>query len=201
MLDHIGLTVTDFAKSRAFFDAALAPLGIGMIMEVTPEQTGGSSHLGYGSERRPYFWIGDAGPATGQVHVALTAADHASVPRPWRPAGGTTVRPGSALTTTRTITAPSSSTRTATTLRRSVMPLRKSDQSLTGESVAGRLSAPHHDLAQTHHPARGPRRRHRHLPDDRLVEPVRLTAAASRRRRGLPFDRFAPRPQNVAPQA
>jgi catechol 2,3-dioxygenase-like lactoylglutathione lyase family enzyme len=79
MLDHIGLTVTDFAKSRAFFDAALAPLGIGMIMEVTPEQTGGSSHLGYGSERRPYFWIGDAGPATGQVHVALTAADHASV--------------------------------------------------------------------------------------------------------------------------
>ena len=32
MLDHIGLTVTDFAKSRAFFDAALAPLGIGPVM-------------------------------------------------------------------------------------------------------------------------------------------------------------------------
>ena len=79
MLDHIGLTVSDFAKARAFFDAALAPLGVGVIMEVTPEQTGGTSHLGYGSEGRPYFWIGTGGQATGHVHVALTAQDRATV--------------------------------------------------------------------------------------------------------------------------
>ena len=27
MLDHIGLTVSDFAKAKAFYDKALAPLG------------------------------------------------------------------------------------------------------------------------------------------------------------------------------
>lgn len=79
MLDHLGLTVSDFTKSRAFYDAALAPLGIGIVMQVTPEQTGGSSHLGYGSEGHPYFWIGDAGAGGGGVHVAFTAKDRAAV--------------------------------------------------------------------------------------------------------------------------
>jgi catechol 2,3-dioxygenase-like lactoylglutathione lyase family enzyme len=79
MLDHLGLTVSDFARGRAFFDAALAPLGIGVVMEVTPEETGGSSHAGYGSDGKPYFWIGSAGPATGSLHVAFVAADRASV--------------------------------------------------------------------------------------------------------------------------
>ncbi|MBP7701759.1 MAG: VOC family protein [Phenylobacterium sp.] len=79
MLDHIGLTVSDFARARAFYDAALAPLGVAMVMEVTPEQTGGSSHLGYGSDGKPYFWIGDGGATTGALHVAFTAADRATV--------------------------------------------------------------------------------------------------------------------------
>ena len=29
MLDHIGLTVSDFARAQAFYDLALAPLGVG----------------------------------------------------------------------------------------------------------------------------------------------------------------------------
>lgn len=79
MLDHIGLTVSDIGPARAFYDAALAPLGIAVVMQVTPDQTGGSSHIGYGSEGRPYFWIGDAGPATGSIHVAFAAQDRAGV--------------------------------------------------------------------------------------------------------------------------
>lgn len=79
MLDHIGATVSDLGRSRAFYDAALAPLGIAVIMEVTPEQTGGSGHLGYGSGGRPYFWIGNAGPATASLHVALAAPDRKTV--------------------------------------------------------------------------------------------------------------------------
>lgn len=79
MLDHVGLTVSDFTKSRAFYDAALAPLGIAVIMEVTPEQTGGGAHAGYGSEDNPYFWIGKGGAGAGHVHVAFTAKDRATV--------------------------------------------------------------------------------------------------------------------------
>lgn len=81
MLDHVGYTVSDIAASRAFYDAALAPLGLSLQMTVTPEMTGdGSTHLGYGQGGKPDFWIGDAG---GQVskgtHVALAAASRAEV--------------------------------------------------------------------------------------------------------------------------
>lgn len=79
MLDHIGLTVADYARSRAFFDAALAPLGIGVMMEVTAEQTGGHAHCGFGAEMKPFFWFGTGGAATAGVHVAFTAKDRATV--------------------------------------------------------------------------------------------------------------------------
>ena len=42
MLDHIGLTVSDFARARAFYDAALAPLG------VAPERRAGQHGALYG---------------------------------------------------------------------------------------------------------------------------------------------------------
>jgi catechol 2,3-dioxygenase-like lactoylglutathione lyase family enzyme len=79
MLDHIGLTVSDVARSKAFFDAALAPLGIVVMMAVTPEESGGGSHVGFGSEGRPYFWIGDGKSPTTGVHVAFTASDRRTV--------------------------------------------------------------------------------------------------------------------------
>lgn len=34
MLDHLGLTNADLARSKTFFPPALAPLQIGMVMEV-----------------------------------------------------------------------------------------------------------------------------------------------------------------------
>ncbi|KAB2727601.1 bleomycin resistance protein [Brucella intermedia] len=33
MLDHIGFNISSMPKSRAFYDVALAPLGIGRAME------------------------------------------------------------------------------------------------------------------------------------------------------------------------
>jgi catechol 2,3-dioxygenase-like lactoylglutathione lyase family enzyme len=33
MIDHTGVTVADVAKSKAFYRAALAPLGYRMLME------------------------------------------------------------------------------------------------------------------------------------------------------------------------
>ncbi|MFD1191963.1 VOC family protein [Phenylobacterium conjunctum] len=79
MLDHIGLTVADYGRSRAFFDAALKPLGVSVMMEVTAEQTGGHAHCGYGAEMKPFFWFGTGGPPTAGVHVAFTAKDRATV--------------------------------------------------------------------------------------------------------------------------
>jgi catechol 2,3-dioxygenase-like lactoylglutathione lyase family enzyme len=65
MLDHIGIFVTDPEKSKAFYQAALEPLGIGLIKSY------GDNH-GFGSGGMPYFWIGRADRAT-PTHVAFSA--------------------------------------------------------------------------------------------------------------------------------
>lgn len=87
MIDHLGITVADYAAARAFYDASLKPLGIAVVMEVGPEETGGPRFCGYGnaSDRRdiqagkPSFWIGDAGPTTGPAHICFLAQDRAAV--------------------------------------------------------------------------------------------------------------------------
>ncbi|MEO9167455.1 MAG: VOC family protein [Aestuariivirga sp.] len=80
MLDHIGFAVSDYAKAKAFYIAALKPLGIKILMEVTPEMSGGTWHAGFGKEGKSPFWIGDSKTksSTG-VHVAFTAASRAEV--------------------------------------------------------------------------------------------------------------------------
>jgi catechol 2,3-dioxygenase-like lactoylglutathione lyase family enzyme len=72
MLDHIGITASDFDRSKAFYDAALGPLGVRVVMSVSAEQTGGSPYVGYGSTR-PVFWMGAMGPPSGPIHIAFTA--------------------------------------------------------------------------------------------------------------------------------
>ena len=74
MLDHIGVTVSDFARSRAFYTRTLAPLGIGVIMEVSAEQSGGSAHVGFGEDGKAYFWLSDGDDtAPSGVHIAFAA--------------------------------------------------------------------------------------------------------------------------------
>ena len=38
MIDHIGFPVSDYERAKAFYLKALAPLGYGLIMEVTQDQ-------------------------------------------------------------------------------------------------------------------------------------------------------------------
>jgi len=79
MIDHIGFSVRDLARSRAFYEKALAPLGYAVLMEVTAEMTGTHGHVGFGRDGKPDFWIGDAAPLGGCLHVAFTAPDRAVV--------------------------------------------------------------------------------------------------------------------------
>ncbi len=72
MLDHVGIEVSDFARSRAFYEAALEPLGIKLLMEF------GEGAAGFGKETehgpKPFFWIQARGrPATSGSHVAFGA--------------------------------------------------------------------------------------------------------------------------------
>jgi catechol 2,3-dioxygenase-like lactoylglutathione lyase family enzyme len=79
MLDHVGLAVADYQKAKAFYEKALKPLGIGVIMELTPEQTGGVAAVGFGENQKPYFWIGTDDKPKGGQHVAFVAADRKMV--------------------------------------------------------------------------------------------------------------------------
>jgi catechol 2,3-dioxygenase-like lactoylglutathione lyase family enzyme len=81
MLDHVGFPLSDFAAGRAFYNAALAPLGVTPLVQVTAEQNGGDTHIGYGADDRCFFWIADGhGPVTaGPMHVCFTARNRAMV--------------------------------------------------------------------------------------------------------------------------
>ena len=75
MLDHLGLDVTDYERSKAFYEKALAPLGLRVLMEPIP----GVGGFG-GDDGKPFFWIGNRGRASQSgVHVAFAAPDRAIV--------------------------------------------------------------------------------------------------------------------------
>jgi catechol 2,3-dioxygenase-like lactoylglutathione lyase family enzyme len=72
MIDHIALTVSDYERSKQFYQNALLPLGYTLMMEHE------ISGAGFGRDGKPDFWL-QAGSASGPIHVALSAADRATV--------------------------------------------------------------------------------------------------------------------------
>ncbi|MFP5346898.1 MAG: VOC family protein [Actinomycetes bacterium] len=74
MLDHISIQCQDVAASAAFYDAVLAPLGAGRILDF-------GAVIGFGSAGKPDFWLGprQTGEGFRESHIAFAAADRAAV--------------------------------------------------------------------------------------------------------------------------
>ncbi len=70
MIDHIGIKVADYPRSKAFYETVLPALGYRLIME-------GLSGAGFGKAGIP-FWIKEGIPTPG-VHIAFQSPDRASV--------------------------------------------------------------------------------------------------------------------------
>lgn len=79
MLDHIGILVSDFARSKAFYERALAPLGYAALMSVTKAESGRADFVGFGVPPKPDFWIGSGAPNQPAIHVAFRASNRATV--------------------------------------------------------------------------------------------------------------------------
>jgi catechol 2,3-dioxygenase-like lactoylglutathione lyase family enzyme len=81
ILDHIGINASDYARSKAFYEKALAPLGVTAVMEY-------GKAVGFGRDGKPDFWIGEGAtrfqkpehlaPIT-PVHVCFAARSRAEV--------------------------------------------------------------------------------------------------------------------------
>lgn len=82
VIDHVSVGVTNMARSKAFYDAALAPLGIIPVMPV--EFSGQLVGLGYGTAGKPSFWIqmpinGKPASMGNGVHIGFHAPNRAAV--------------------------------------------------------------------------------------------------------------------------
>ena len=78
MLDHVGILVADWAKSKAFYDAAFAPLGVTLLNEVPVEFTGGVKVGGYG-RTKPDYWLTESTETGPGRHYAFAANSRADV--------------------------------------------------------------------------------------------------------------------------
>lgn len=83
IIDHLNIGVSDAERSKRFYEQALAPLGLSLLLSIPPEhaepggeqeKVGGYIH-GFGREHKPLFWIvGNAkvGEATHFAFIAQT---------------------------------------------------------------------------------------------------------------------------------
>ncbi len=92
MIDHTGIDMSDPARSRRFYEAALAPLGYKVLMEIPKEHTGGVVVFGMGVAPKPDFWLHEGSPQKPRAHIAFRAANRGVVDAFYRAAmeaGGT----------------------------------------------------------------------------------------------------------------
>jgi catechol 2,3-dioxygenase-like lactoylglutathione lyase family enzyme len=79
MIDHTGVNVRDYAKSRDFYRQALAPVGYGLLMEIPAAVTGRADVAGFGEAPKPDFWVIQGTPNVPPLHVAFRVGNRAQV--------------------------------------------------------------------------------------------------------------------------
>ncbi len=72
MLDHIGIDVRDYEKSKAFYKKALAPLGYEIIMEF-------EGWAGFGANGKIDFCLQSGKQIIPGIHVAFSSDNQATV--------------------------------------------------------------------------------------------------------------------------
>jgi catechol 2,3-dioxygenase-like lactoylglutathione lyase family enzyme len=75
-LDHVGFAVADYQRSKAFYEKALAPLGLKLLIEFSAAAAG----FGRNDGERPSLFIEAHGePVRGRLHIALRAESRGEV--------------------------------------------------------------------------------------------------------------------------
>lgn len=74
MIDHLSIQCADVAASAAFYDAVLAPLGYGRLVEL-------DDVVAFGLAPNPELWLGpwQTGEGFRESHIAFTAESREAV--------------------------------------------------------------------------------------------------------------------------
>jgi catechol 2,3-dioxygenase-like lactoylglutathione lyase family enzyme len=70
VLDHTGVNVSDYQKSREFYARALGAIGYQVLMEF-PMDDGKGHVAGFGEPPKPDFWIASGAPNKPCIHIAF----------------------------------------------------------------------------------------------------------------------------------
>jgi len=82
MIDHLSFYATHYPASKAFYEAVLAPLGYGLVREMTatwdPEFPG-RRMCAFGPPGKACLWLMEVKEPASPRHVAFTAKDRTAV--------------------------------------------------------------------------------------------------------------------------
>lgn len=79
MIDHTGISVSDFEKSKAFYSAALAPIDYTILLQFPASVTGRGDVAGFGVAPKPEFWISAGDVTKPPLHIAFRVKSRAQV--------------------------------------------------------------------------------------------------------------------------
>ena len=71
MIDHTGIIVSDFEKSKKFYTEALNPIGYRLLLEFPSSVTGSTNVAGFGEPPKTDFWVAQGTPNDPRIHVTF----------------------------------------------------------------------------------------------------------------------------------
>jgi catechol 2,3-dioxygenase-like lactoylglutathione lyase family enzyme len=71
MIDHVGVHVSDLARSTEFYVEALAAIGYELLAKFPADATGSTAVAGFGEPPKPDFWLHEGLANKPAVHVAF----------------------------------------------------------------------------------------------------------------------------------
>jgi catechol 2,3-dioxygenase-like lactoylglutathione lyase family enzyme len=79
LIDHTGINVANYEKSKSFYLKALAPIGYTMILEFGFENPDVNDVGGFGEVPKTDFWVAKGQPNVPPLHIAFRAKTRAQV--------------------------------------------------------------------------------------------------------------------------
>jgi catechol 2,3-dioxygenase-like lactoylglutathione lyase family enzyme len=79
MIDHTGVSVSNFEESKKFYTEALKPIGYRLLLAFSASITGTGNVAGFGEPPKADFWIGEGRPNDPRIHVAFRVSNRSQV--------------------------------------------------------------------------------------------------------------------------